>query len=409
MNVTSFLKPKGVVAVKAADFIAVVTDKHSEDVIKTYILDQVMPHAHTQLGTLDDMIQILRQIERSPSRLIVDISGSTMAVSELARLAEVCEPSVKVVVVGDRNDVGLYRSLLQLGIHDYLVKPLTTELLNRTLDTTRTTATAGDSLRTGKVISFLGTRGGVGVTTVAVNLARYLADVTHRRIAYVDLHPYGGTANTLLGLTTNNGLSDLLQNVHRLDPQFIERTLVSKSSRMFVLSSEIPYGTELDVRSGAIKELVATLKHHFHYVLLDLPGRGGAIMNEAIDNSKLVYLVADHSVHSAREVLRLQRYIETRASEPDIALLLNNPVDPVQGRVSTADFKTAVSTSVMQEFPFDGKALALAENLGEAAPEKSSAGFPEAIAQLASSLSGRKEEVAAVGWADRLRKMVKNR
>jgi len=402
MDVTSFIKPKGAPSVKIAEFIAVVTDKHSEEVVKNYVLDQLVPHHHVQIGSIDDLIQILTNIERSPSRLIVDISGSTMALSELARLAEVCEPSVKVVVVGDRNDVGLYRNLLQLGIQDYLVKPLTAELVGRALDTSRVASTGGETLRTGKVISFVGTRGGAGVTTIAVNLARHLADVDHRRVAYVDLQLHGGAANTMLGLSSNNGLTDLLQNVHRLDPQFIERTLVGKSNRLFVLSAEVPYGNEVTVRPGAIKQLVDTLKHHFHYILLDLPSRGGPIMNEAIDNSKLVYLVADHSVQSAREVMRLQRYVESRPSEPDLMLLLNNPVDPVQGRVSSADFREAVALSILQELPFDGKALAHAENLGEAVLEKGSLGFPVAISQLARSLSGAKAKVEEQSWASRL-------
>jgi len=405
MDVSSFIKPKGNSAVKIAEFLAVVADKQSEEVVKTYVLDQLVPHSHVQVGSLDDMIEILRNIERSPSRLIVDISGSTMAISELSRLAEVCEPSVRVVVVGDRNDVGLYRNLMQLGIQDYLVKPLTAELIGRALDTSRAAANSGDNLRTGKVISFIGTRGGAGVTTIAVNLARFLADVSHRRIAYVDFQQHGGTANMMLGLNSNNGLTDLLQNVHRLDPQYIERTLVGKSNRLFMLSSEVAYGTEVTVRPGAVKQLVDTLKHHFHYVLLDLPGRGGPVMNEAVDNSKLVYLVAEHSVHSARETMRLQRYVESRPNEPDLMLLLNTPVDPVQGRVSAADFREAVSISISQELPFDGKALAHAENLGEPILEKGGAGFPAAIAQLAHTLSGSKERVEAATWSTRLRKM----
>ncbi len=402
MTVSNFLKSKSAGAVKAAEFIAVVTDKQSEEIIDTYVLDQLVPHTHVQVGTLDDMIQILSQIEHSPTRLIVDISGSTMALSELTRLSQVCEPSVKVVVIGDRNDVGLYRNLLQLGIQDYLVKPLTAELLSRALDISRSVSTADKILRTGKAISFIGTRGGAGVTTIAVNLARYLAEVVRRRVAYVDLHQYGGAANMMLGINTNNGLSDLLQNIHRLDPQFIERALVSKSHRLSVLSAEVPYGTELEVRADAIKQLVATLKQHFHYVLLDLPDRGGALMSEAIDNSKLVYIVAEHSVHSAREAMRLQRYVASRSSEPDLALLLNNPVDPVQGRVSSADFSDAVSMSILQEFAFEGKALALAENLGEGVVESGAVGFSEAIAKLANQLSGSNESIVAPSWTARL-------
>jgi len=101
--------------------------------------------------------------------------------------------------------------------------------------------------------------------------------------------------------------------------------------------------------------------------------------------------------------------VESRSSEPDLMLLLNNPVDPVQGRVSAADFREAVALSISQELPFDGKALALAENLGEPVLEKGSAGFPAAISQLARTLSGSRERVEVVSWGSRIRNMLGGR
>jgi pilus assembly protein CpaE len=387
---------KATAAARAADFVAFIDDRQNEETMRRYVTDQIVTHAYIASGGIDAAIDHLKKMERSPAQLIVDISGSAMPLTDLARLADFCEPSVAVTVIGERNDVGLFRDLLKLGIHDYVVKPLTGALLQRSLSPAA--AQPVQQARTGKAISFVGTRGGVGVTTIAVNLARYLADTTQRRVALLDLNMHGGACNTLLGLTTNNGLTDVLQNVHRLDPQYIERTLVAKSGRLFVLSAEVDYGTEFKVRAGALAELLVALKHHFHYVLIDVSGRDGALVEEALNQSQTIYIVADRSVHSAKEAVRLSRFAELRDNNPSIALLLNNPGVPVTGRVASDDFAAAVGRGVLHELPFDGKTIATAENLGTTAADGKTP-FASAIARLADSLTGRQEAMAAPWYA----------
>jgi len=113
--------------------VAVVGDASSEEVVKNLMLDQGIAHAFVARGHIGDAIELMRGIGHSPRHLLVDVSDSSMPVSDLMRLAEVVDPSVNVVVVGDRNDVGLFRSLLRMGVEDYLVKPLTVELVQRAL------------------------------------------------------------------------------------------------------------------------------------------------------------------------------------------------------------------------------------------------------------------------------------
>ncbi|PLZ03500.1 fimbrial protein [Burkholderia sp. WAC0059] len=356
----------------------------------------MIAHAYVATGTVDDAIRRLQRMERSPSRLLIDLSQSAMPLSDLARLAEVCEPSVSVITVGERNDVGLFRNLLQIGVQDYLVKPLTAELLQRTFAADE----SGEPLqqrRTGKVLALVGTRGGVGVTTIGVALARQLADVTLRRVAYVDLNPYGGAANTLLGLTTNNGLTDVLQNVHRLDLQYMERTFVTRGPRLFVLSSELEYRRDFELQAGAISDLVSMLKHYFHYVLLDVPSRAGTLAEEAFASAKNIYVVADRSVHSARETSRLIRHVLACSSEPTVSVLVNNPGQPASGRVELPDFAEAIGRPVAQELPFDGKSVATAENLGEAVPFESEFGL--AITAIADNLTGTRTTVQPPWYA----------
>jgi pilus assembly protein CpaE len=379
--------------------IAVVSDASSEEVVNNVILDQAIASSHVARGTLDDALEIMKTQNEPPRYLIVDVSGSAMPVSDLMRLAEVVDPSVAVVVIGERNDVGLFRSLLHIGVQDYLVKPLTVELVRRAITSTE----HGASVRLGKALSFVGARGGVGVTTIATALARHLADKTRRRIAYVDLDPYGGAAATMLGITSPNGLMELLQNTQRLDQQLINQAFVAHDDRLFVLASELPYNHAFTVRPGALTELVTALKRHFHYIVLDLPERASGGVDEAFDASATIHIVADHSVHATREASRLCRFAQGRNADPAISVLLNEARQPVRGRVTSADFASALGRGSVHAFPYEPQTLAIAENLGEAIADAKRSPFARAVVSLANAITGSDAPVtASEPWYARL-------
>ncbi|WP_250474027.1 AAA family ATPase [Caballeronia sp. GAFFF1] len=384
-----FLKSKNKTAARAADFIAFVSDRTTEQVLKSFVLEQAMPHVHIAVGTVDDAIAYLERIERSPLFLMIDLQDSVMPLSDLGRLAEVCEPSVQVVALGERNDVGLFRSLLKLGVRDYLVKPLTVELLKRTVNVAGGKVSDVVMSRAGKTIAFVGSRGGVGVTTLALNVARYLSDETHRRVAYVDLNLHGSAANVMLGLQSNNGLSDVLENQHRLDPQYVDRTLVAKGTRLFMLTAERPFSAAPAFEPGSLARVLQVLCDSFHYVIIDIPGPSDALAQEAFDHASRCYIVADRSVHSARETIKLLRHIEDRDNNPPTSLLLNNPNAATAGKVQPADFVGAIGRAVLHEIPFESKAVAVAENLGEKPKDKSQNGFTQSVVRVAADLTGQ--------------------
>ncbi|PMS32777.1 pilus assembly protein CpaE [Trinickia symbiotica] len=380
--------------------VAVVADASSEEVIRNVILDRAIANSHVARGTLDEAIDIMKKASESPRHLIVDVSGSAMPISDLMRLAEVVDPSVAVVVVGERNDVGLYRSLLQLGVQEYLVKPLTVELVRRAIDSTD----PGASARTGKAISFVGARGGVGTTTIATALARHLAGTTRRRVAYVDLDPYGGAAASMLDVANTSGLMELMLNTQRLDQQLLHQALVAHDDRLFVLASELPYNSDFALRHGALTELVAMLKRHFHYILLDLPQRAGGLVEEAFDASAMIHVVADHSVHATREAARLCRFAEGRDSNPSIVVLLNEARQPVAGRVQAADFTSALGRGSVHPLPYEPQTLAIAESLGEALGDPNRSSFARAIVSLSNAITGSEPVATASSkrWYARL-------
>jgi pilus assembly protein CpaE len=181
----------------------------------------------------------------------------------------------------------------------------------------------------------------------------------------------------------------VLQNVHRLDPQYVERTLVAKSNRLFVLSAELDYGTRSTLQPGAMERILSLLCDGFHYVILDVGSAVGTLAEEAFDGATRAYLVADRSVHSTRETVRRLKYIEDRDNDMQTSLLLNNPNAATAGKVQFADFVTAVGRAVLHEVPFEPKAVSISENLGEAPKEKTGNGFNHSVTRIADDLTGQ--------------------
>jgi len=375
------------------EFMAFLVDAESTSVVERFTLEQMMPHTLVRQGTVDDAIHALAYLDRPPQRLVVDISASAMPLSDLARLADACAPSVSVVVIGDRNDVGLFRELLRMGVDDYLSKPLTVELLCRVLGSQQAPEPVQQA-RTGKLVACVGARGGAGASTVAVNLAWALANQQQRRVALIDLDPHGGPVNVLLGTRSNEGLTDVLKNVNRLDPHYVNRTLVPIGPHLSVLSSEMDFsaGTQPDLL--ALQRLFNELKKHFHYIIADLPDRAGPVSQCVIEAAQTTVLVSDPSVYGARESARLIRQAENRDNSVPLMLVINHAHSEVKAELSIGDYEEAIGRKVSLELPHDAEAASAAENLGQ--PIVTGKGvLAQALLQLSHDLSGRRIEKQA--------------
>jgi len=116
-------------------------------------------------------------------------------------LADVCDLATEVIVVGNRNDIVLYRDLKAAGVAEYFFKPLVGSLVTRTISGIVSGTRIQQPSRTGRLVFLLGVRGGVGATTIATNLAWYLAESRERRVLLLDLDLQNGAADLSLTVT----------------------------------------------------------------------------------------------------------------------------------------------------------------------------------------------------------------
>ena len=336
-------------------------------------------------GGIGKAIEYLSE-QRSPQLLLVDISGVDLPLSKIQILADVCEPGTNFVALGDRNDVGLYRDLLEIGVSNYLLKPLTRELLGRVISPKAAPSDAAKAaLKLGKIVAFVGARGGVGATTVAGNLAWHLANRQGRRVALVDLDLQHGDAALLFNAELTPGFRDALANPMRLDHILLDRTMTQVGERLFVLGSVEPLHDNVQFDASAIDTLFSALRSQFHYIIVDVPRTPAPAYRRALEMADRRVIVADQTMRSMRDAVRLASLFDD-----DRNIFVVNRVDEFRQALSLPDVQKVLQVQPTSLIPFMPKLVAPAAQHAVAAASKGGK-FANGIGKLALELSGRQQ------------------
>jgi pilus assembly protein CpaE len=374
--------------------LAFVTDRQTKTDIEESLAPLALADAPVMRGGITKAIQFLAA-ERSPETLIVDISGVELPAARIQELAEVCEPGVTVIAIGDHNDVALYRDLIHAGVHDYIVKPVAPQALAEALELRPGQAGAPIRHRLAKLVAFVGARGGVGTTTLAVNLAWYLANRQNRRVALLDLNLQRGDCALALNVTPTAGLREALTNPSRLDLVFLERVMAVQGERLFVLSAEEPFDHEVPFTAEAVDKLIGLLRTQFHYVVVDVPDIIAAAHRRVLDIANLRVVVADRTLRSVRDTARLRLTLGEGDLQHRNLLVINRNGEGGRHAVKLHEMRGIVEMEPRCVIPFQPHLFSAAAGAGWVAAERRSR-FIEAIATLASELSGRSSERR--GW-----------
>ncbi|UEM25099.1 AAA family ATPase (plasmid) [Skermanella mucosa] len=372
--------------------VAYVTDAATEATLRQAAAQLLVGEFEVRRGDVRTAARDLAR-QRSPALLIVDISGIELPIGAMEALSQVCEPSVTVVAIGDRNDVALYRNLRGLGVAEYLFKPLPADQVEALLGRAAGTAARGEEAgRQGKLIAVTGARGGVGTTTVAVNLAAYLADIDRRRIALVDLDLHTGTVALHLNLKPGRGLREAVEAPERVDALFLERAMQQASDRLDVLATEEPILPPVAQNPRAVLDLLDCLKGRYHYVVADVPHGLSETARAVLDHAALRIIVADGNLAGARDALRLRGAFEASGTARQTLTVHNRRGAP--GALSPADFGRALGSPADCAIECRPKPLIEAATLGEPAIRRC-APFKSDISRLAGAVSGQSATGAA--------------
>jgi pilus assembly protein CpaE len=313
-------------------------------------------------GTIRNAIRML-ETDTELFALVADISGIDDPFSELERLSAVCPPDVLVALIGDSREITFYRELIEIGLTEYLPRPLTRDMVLHQLRPKLLGDVApGAADRGGHVISICGAQGGAGATSIAINLALQLAETTKAKVALLDLHLQNGETAVMLGVRPGPGLRIALENPMRADTLFLERAAIDINERVCLISADEDLDAQLDITEAGVRHVLGLLRQRFNYIVVDMPVPFPPSIHPVITLSRHVLVLLEAEVTGLRNAHALRNAVTNIAGKDRVFTLLNRANRA--GGLHRAAIVKALGAEPDMVIPDLGKGMTQAVNLG---------------------------------------------
>jgi len=328
------------------------------------------------------------QDSTSPDLIIIETDSTGDDFTEsLGHLSAYCEENTNAIVVGPVNDVDLYRNLTQMGVSDYLVRPVPLETMSEIIAATliKELGTSGSRL-----ITVLGAKGGVGSSALAQGLAHGLADLDHKTFL---LDAAGGWSSLGVGMGFEPvaTLAEAVKAAAAKDQDILNRMLHKVNDKLTVLATGADAMLEASVHAQQYEELLDFIMQSYPVVIVDLSDSIPSLKKAVIGRSHQITLVTTPTLPSLRA---------TRSLIQEVKLLQDGKSDQIDVLVNMAgmipakevplkDIEAALEMKPKVTIPFDAKLFVGSENEGRRlADDKVGADVVNRLMPLTESLLG---------------------
>jgi len=333
-------------------------------------------------------------------------SDQTKALQLIAQLTGEL-PEVPILAVSARGDGQTILQALRNGAREFLTVPIVLEDLLKALSRLQRSRASDnkngeapvkmDSL----VIAVLGSRGGVGCTSIAVNLGATLAQDAHHNAALIDLDLALGDADIALDLMADYTLADVALNIDRLDLQFLRRSLSKHSSGLSLLPHPVQMEDAGLIREDHLQRVIGLLRASYTHLVLDLSKSFSPTDITALRMADLILLVAQLDLTSLRNVVRMLATLSVEQGMADKVQIILNRVGS-DTDISLKKAEETIGKPIYWQIPNEPKPLIESRNHGLPlllyAPRCK---VQQSIAGLAEAVCGKPLQAAAKEKASR--------
>ena len=364
--------------------LAFVKDAQTEGVLRLGLDAAGSQELVVKRGDLRSAIGEMKTMA-TPRVLVVDISGDDRPMADLTALSEVVEPDVRVLVIGDRPDVNLYRQLIRtLQVAEYLYKPLNAEVVAQHFGPFVTGANPSPtSAQVGRIVTISSVCGGAGATTLAANLAWYVATEVKRHTVLLDANLHTGSAAMLLGAKTGGGLRLALESPTRADDLFMERIAEPAGDRLAVIAGEEKLTERPTIAEGAARNLLQRLGKRYNYLVIDVPIASLPWHTELLEMARQRVLVMEPTLQAVRDTLRAMA-LPMGAHQTRAPLVVLNKLG-APGTMTRRQVEDAMESKVDIVVPYLPRVINPAATMGTPAAERG--GFRTAISEIANAVA----------------------
>ena len=343
----------------------------SRESLRTMLLGVDFVWLEAECARYEYFFDVIQQ--SAPDLVIVALDGDKAKALGMVGQLAADHPRLPILTVSSDSQALLQS--LQRGARHFLTQPVTLEDLVGALRRSLSEAPnqhndrpgGGPSIQApkaaGQIISVLGSRGGVGCTSIAVNLAATLASHPENQVALIDLDLAMGDADIAIELPGNDNLSmgDLARNIERLDMNYLKRALVKHpGTGISVLRHPMEIHEIGGIHEGHVERILNLLKISYTHLVLDLSKALLPTDLMALRMSHLVLLIAQLELSSLRNVVRL---IHSLSPEGDLGDKLRVVVNRAGSEIAADDGITVkkaeevIGKPIFWQVPNEAKAM----------------------------------------------------
>lgn len=309
----------------------------------------------------------------------------------LELVESICGSSpVTVMVYAEHMNPDMLVRCMRAGAREFLAQPITATTLAEAMVRASVRRPAkGQKKATGKLLLFVGAKGGSGVTTVATNFAVALAQESARSTVLIDLNLPLGNAALDIGLTPEYSTANALQNASRLDSNYLSTLLTKHSSGLSVLAAPDKYSS-VQATNESVERILMIARQEFEFVVVDVGSRFDSMTRSLLEAASVVYLVLQVSISELRNANRLITDL-FRSSNAKLEVVLNR-FTPRALSIDEASITKALTMAPTWKIASDYPAARTAQNTASPLVMQDSA-VARVIRQMARSGSGASEVV----------------
>ena len=365
--------------------------------------DRRMSRAHVKIhnGGIRAAIEFY---ERAPTPNVIIVESSLLGdelVNELNLLANVCDADTRVIVIGQKNDVELYRRLIRFGVSEYMVAPIAPMDL---IATVGEMFVAPDADPLGRSIAFIGAKGGTGSSTIAQNMAWSISELFENEVIIGDFDLAGGTVGLNFNQDPAQGIAEALFSSEKLDDVYLDRLLAKCTDHLNLLTAPAALDRTYQFGSAEVDQLIEVAQKSVPFFVADLPYQWVDWTENTLVSADEVVITATPDLAGLRNAKNLfDLLVQKRANDPKPHVILNQVGRSKDTEIKLEAFEDALDTEIATSIPFDPSLFGMAMNNGQMIGEcNAKSPIVQQIKSMAANLTGRGE----VKTADRKKPML---
>ncbi len=331
------------------------------------------------------------QTAPTPNLIILESRREPRELIEaLRQLAEYCDPSTKVVVIGHYNDVWLYRELIRSGISEYVVAPISMADIVGVISSIFIDPEAEPI---GRSIAFIGAKGGVGSSTIAHNLAWSMSTLFGSEVVVADLDLPFGTANINFDQDPAQGIAEAVFAPERIDEVYLDRLLAQCAQHLSLLAAPSTLDRVYDFDADAFAHLIDTAQRSAPLLVLDVPHAWNGWTKSTLTRADEIVITATPELANLRNTKNLVDMLKKlRPNDGPPKLIINQAGIPKRPEITVVDFAEPLGIQPMAVIPFDPQLFGNSSNNGRMLGEMD-AKHPivQMVNEMAHVLTGRSE------------------